>query len=100
MSMVCGLDLHRGQITFDALVTDSGEVWRGRVSQPDRERFRRWLMQDVARRANGDTVAMAVEGCTGWRYVAEEIEAAGFEVHVAEPADTQAARGKKHRAKT
>jgi transposase len=43
---------------------------------------------------------MAVEGCTGWRYVAEEIDAAGFEVHVAEPADTQAARGKKHRAKT
>ena len=43
---------------------------------------------------------MAVEGCTGWRYVVEEIEAAGFEAHVAEPADTQAARGRKHRAKT
>jgi transposase len=100
MSMVCGLDLHRQQITFDALVTVSGEVWRGRVWQPDRERFRRWLRHDVAGRAEGQPVAMAVEGCTGWRYVAEEIEAAGFEVHVAEPADTQAARGKKHRAKT
>ena len=43
MSMVCGLDLHRQQITFDALETVSGEVWRGRVWQPDRERFRRWL---------------------------------------------------------
>ena len=43
MSMVCGLDLHRQQITFDALETESGEVWRGRVWQPDRERFRRWL---------------------------------------------------------
>jgi transposase len=32
--------------------------------------------------------------------VVEEIEAAGFEAHVAEPADTQAARGRKHRAKT
>jgi len=30
----------------------------------------------------------------------EEIEAAGFEPHLAEPADTQAARGRKHRAKT
>ena len=30
----------------------------------------------------------------------EEIAAAGFEAHVAEPADTQAARGRKHRAKT
>ena len=36
MSMVCGLDLHRQQITFDALVLESGESWRGRVWQPDR----------------------------------------------------------------
>jgi len=100
MSMVCGLDLHRQQITFDAMDTASGELWRGRVWQPDRERVRRWLRQDVARRAAGEPVALAVEGCTGWRYVVEEIEAAGFEAHVAEPADTQAARGRKHRAKT
>ena len=100
MSMVCGLDLHRQQITFDALETESGEVWRGRVWQPDRERFRRWLDRDVARRANGQPVAMAVEGCTGWRYVVEEITAAGFEAHLAEPADTQAARGRKRHAKT
>jgi transposase len=100
MSMVCGFDLHRQQITFDALDTVSGEVWRGRVWRPDRDRVRRWLRSDVARRADGQPVALAVEGCTGWRYVAEEVLAAGFEVHVAEPADTQAARGKKHRAKT
>ena len=100
MSMVCGLDLHRQQITFDALETDSGEVWRGRVWQPDRERFRRWLTDDVTRRANGQAVAMVVEGCTGWRYVVEEIVAAGFEAHLAEPADTQAARGRKRHAKT
>src|SRR5205823_14189206 len=100
MSMVCGLDLHRQQITFDALETGSGEVWRGRVWQPDRDRVRRWLRYDVAERAMGAPVAMAVEGCTGWRYVVEEITAAGFEAHVAEPADTQAARGRKRRAKT
>ncbi len=99
MAMVCGLDLHRRQITFDTLETVSGEEWRGRIWQPDRARFRRWLREDVARRANGE-VALAVEGCTGWRYVVEEITAAGFEAHVAEPADTQAARGRKHRAKT
>src|SRR3954451_20958979 len=100
MSIVCGLDLHRQQITFDAVETESGEVWRGRVWQPDRERFRRWLCRDVARRSNGLPVAMAVEGCTGWRYVVEEIVAAGFEAHLAEPADTQAARGPKRHAKT
>ena len=43
---------------------------------------------------------MAVEGCTGWRYVVEAIAAAGFEAHLAEPADTQAARGRKRHAKT
>ena len=100
MSMVCGLDLHRQQITFDALEVESGEVWRGRIWQPDRERFRRWLRQDVAARAHGGPVALAVEGCTGWRYVVEEITAAGFEAHLAEPADTQAARGRKRHAKT
>jgi transposase len=100
MSMVCGLDLHRGQITFDALESDTGEVWRGRVWQPDRARFRRWLNEELAPRAHGAPVQVAVEGCTGWRYVVEEITAAGFEAHLAEPADTQAARGRKKHAKT
>jgi transposase len=100
VSMVFGLDLHRQQITFDALVLESGESWRGRVWQPDRERFRRWLRDDVTPRALGGPVALAVEGCTGWRYVVEEITAAGFDAHVAEAADTKKARGSKHRAKT
>jgi hypothetical protein len=99
MSTVCGLDLHRGQITFDILEEESGEVWRGRIWKPDRQRFRRWLESEVAPRARGE-VKLAVEGCTGWRYVVEEIAAVGFEAHVAEPADTQAMRGRKHRAKT
>ena len=51
MTMVCGLDLHRRQITFDALEVESGQVWTGRVWQPDRERFRRWLRDDVTERA-------------------------------------------------
>ena len=100
MSMVCGLDLHRGQITFDTLDEQSGEVWKGRLWKPDRQRFRRWLRDDVATRAGDGSVALAVEGCTGWRYVVEEIQAAGYEAHVAEPADTQAMRGRKKHAKT
>jgi hypothetical protein len=31
MMMVCGLDLHRRQITFDAFDVESGDVWRGRL---------------------------------------------------------------------
>lgn len=100
MSMVCGLDLHRGQITFDTLDVDSGEMWRGRLWRPDRQRFRRWLREDLSPRAGDGPVAIAVEGCTGWRYVVEEVDAAGFESHVAEPADTQAMRGRKKHAKT
>lgn len=99
MSMACGLDLHRGQITFDTLDLDSGTIWRGRIHSPDRARFRRWLSEELGPRASG-VVEVAVEGCTGWRYVAEEIVAAGYVAHVAEPADTQAARGRKRRAKT
>src|SRR5437867_1184716 len=100
MGMVCGLDLHRGQITFDALEVMSGEVWRGRLRQPDRARFRRWLTEELGPRAKDGAVSVAVEGCTGWRYVVEEITAAGFEAHVAEPAETQARRGRKRHAKT
>jgi transposase len=40
------------------------------------------------------------EGCTGWRYFAEELAAAGVAVHLAEPADTAFARGRKRNAKT
>ena len=70
------------------------------LRQPDRARFRQWLTNELAPRADGGPVAVVVEGCTGWRYVVEEVTAAGFDAHVAEPADTQAARGRKKRAKT
>lgn len=100
MSIVCGLDLHRAQITFDAMDVESGEVWRGRIWSPDRERLRRWLSEELSPRAAGGRVDVAVEGCTGWRFVVEEIAAAGFVAHVSETAETQAARGPKKRAKT
>ena len=100
MSMVCGLDLHRGQITFDALEVETGRgvAWPCWPARP--ARFRRWLTDELAPRAKGGPVEVVVEGCTGWRYVVEEVTAAGFDAHVAEPADTQAARGRKKRAKT
>lgn len=45
-------------------------------------------------------VDLAVEGCTGWRFVVEECRAADVQVHPAEPAQTASARGGKKRAKT
>jgi hypothetical protein len=41
-----------------------------------------------------------VEATTGWRFVVEELARAGFSAHLAEPAETSAARGPKKRAKT
>jgi len=67
MSMVCGLDLHRGQITFGTLEEESGELWRGRLWKPDRHRLGCWLENEVGPRAGAGPVALAVEGCTGWR---------------------------------
>jgi transposase len=96
MPIVGGLDIHRKQITFDYLDTVTGQVCRGQVSPADREHLRAWL----ARFAGRDDVAFAVEGCTGWRYVAEELAAAGVTAHLAEPADTAFARGRKRHAKT
>jgi transposase len=54
----------------------------------------------VGPRAGGGPVGVAAEGCTGWRYVVEELTAAGLVAHLAEPAETQAKRGRKKRAKT
>ncbi len=55
-----------------------------------------WLGQFKRRRR----VEFAMEGCTGWRYVAEEVARIGGIAHVGEPADVAAQRGKKRRAKT
>ena len=96
MPIVGGLDIHRKQITFDYLDTATGEVKRGQIAPADRTHLRSWL----ARFAGRDDVAFALEGCTGWRYVAEELAGAGVAAHVAEPADTAFARGRKRHAKT
>ena len=96
MPVVGGLGIYRKQITFDYLDTVTGEVKRGQVAPADRVHLRSWL----ARFAGRDDVAFALEGCTGWRYVAGELAAAGVAAHVAEPADTAFARGRRRHART
>src|SRR5215475_3266634 len=96
MPIVGGLDIHRKQLTFDYLDTETGEVKRGQVAPADRAHLRAWL----ARFAGRDDVAFAVEGCAGWRYVAEELAAAGIAAHLGGPAGTAALRGRKRHAKT
>jgi transposase len=97
MPMVGGLDVHRQQITFDYVDTDTGVVSRGRIAPADRKTFGAWLR---ARFSPGQQVHLAVEGCTGWRYVAEETRSAGYQVYLADPAEMSVRRGPKKRAKT
>ena len=96
MSIVGAFDVHRRQLTFEYLDTVTGELRRGRVAPADREHLRAWL----ARLAGHSDVHFALEACTGWRYVVEELAAAGIEPHLAETADTAALRGRKRHAKT
>jgi transposase len=95
MSIVGGLDIHRSQITFDVLDAATGEVARGQVRPADREHLRAWLARFAGR--DGD---LAMEGGTGWRYVAGEVAAAGLVPHVADPAELAGHRGRKRHAKT
>ena len=95
MQIVGALDVHRRQITHKTLDLATGDVRRGRLSPANRESVREWL-----ERFRGCEAEFALEGTTGWRYVAEEIERAGHVTHLADPAETAAKRGSKRRAKT
>ena len=69
MPIAGGLDIQRKQITFGCSGTGTGQVQRGQVSPAGREHLRAWL----ARFHGRDDVPFAAGGCTGWRYVAEEL---------------------------
>lgn len=94
MAIVAGFDVHRGQITFDALDSDTGELSRGRIDS-SRAAVAAWVERFPGRR-----VEVALEAATGWLFVCEELAAAGAVPRLAEPAETAARRGNKRRAKT
>jgi len=43
VSIVGGFDVHRNQITFDCLDTETGEAFRGEIRPATRVRLRAWL---------------------------------------------------------
>jgi transposase len=94
MTIVAGFDVHRAQITFDALDRETGEVHRGRIAATP-EAVRRWAGRFPCRE-----VHVAVEAGTGWLFVCEALAEAAAVPHLAEPAETSALRGPKRRAKT
>ena len=94
MSIVMGLDQHRGQITAEWIDTETGEVQRTRVAPADRAAVRKFFQ-----RFRGRELEVALEATTGWRFVVEELRRVGAVVHLAEPAETAGLRGPKKRAK-
>lgn len=95
MTIVGGLDLHRKQITYDVVDTETGQLHRGRITPAERGAVREWMS-----RFADEAVELAVEAGTGWRFVVEECQQAGAVVHLAEPAEVSSSRGRKKRAKT
>ena len=94
MTIVAGFDVHRRQITFDALDTETGELTRGRIDATPAA-VERWVA-----RFEGREMQVALEACTGWLFVSRALERAGAVAHLAEPVETSALRGRKRRAKT
>jgi len=95
MTIFVGMDVHRAQITYDALDTDSGEVKTGRIAPANRGTVRAFMA-----RLSGEEAVVALEAMTGWRFIAEECVRAGVDVRLAEPAETRLRQDRKRRAKT
>jgi transposase len=95
VSLVMGMDQHRAQIAAEWIDTITAEISRARIAPADRAGVRAFL---AAFRGVG--LEVALEATTGWRFVVEELERVGAEVHLAEPAEAAALKGKKKRAKT
>ena len=95
MTLVMGMDQHRAQISAEWIDTITGELSRARVAPADRAGVRRFLT-----RFEGADLEVALEATTGWRFVVEELERVGADVHLAESAETRGLKGRKQRAKT
>jgi len=95
VTIVMGLDQHRAQISAEWIDTITAEISRARVAPADRAGVRTFLEP-----FRGEGLEVALEATTGWRFVVEELERVGADVHLAEPAEASALKGKKKRAKT
>ena len=93
-AIVAGFDVHRRQITVDALDTVTGEVSRGQIESTP------VAVEEWVAGFPGRVVHVAVEACTGRLFVCRALERCGSVVYLAEPVETSALRGRKRGAKT
>jgi transposase len=66
VSLVMGMDQHRGQISAEWIDTITGEIARARVTPADRVGVRKFLA-----RFEGSDLEVALEATTGWRFLVE-----------------------------
>jgi transposase len=92
--LYAGLDIHKAVFQVVVLDPHSGELSEARF-EPSRERLGDWAME-----WQGKLAAVAIEATTGWRWVARELEAHGFEVHLVDPGRASALRGRRRQPKT
>jgi transposase len=76
VSLVMGMDQHRAQISAEWIDTITGEISRARVAPADRAGVRKFLA-----RFKGEDLEVALEGTTGWRFLVEELQRVGADVH-------------------
>jgi transposase len=92
--LYAGIDIDKAVFQVVVLDPDSGELRESRF-EPSRERLDHWAMEWQGRLA-----AVAIEATTGWRWVARELRARGFEVHLVDPGRASALRGRRRQPKT
>jgi transposase len=95
MTLVMGMDQHRAQISAEWIDTITGEISRARVAPADRAGVRKFLTQ-----FKDAGLEVALEATTGWRFVVEELERIGADVHLAEVVQTAGLKGRGKRPKT
>jgi transposase len=91
--LYAAIDVHKQVLQAAVLDPVSGEVGDARFAAT-REGVREWAMP-----LRGRVGVVALEATSGWRWIWRELSVLGFEVQLAEPAQTRALRGRKRRAK-
>jgi|1186.fasta_scaffold145524_2 transposase len=87
-------DNHKAILQVAVLDTVSGEISQERFAA-DRGALAAWM-----ERYRGRLEAVALEATSGWRWLARELQGAGFQVRLCDPGQTRALQGNKRRAKT
>jgi len=91
--MIAAIDIHKRVMQAAVLEPETGEFVEERFS--GREGLNEWAVRWRSRVSE-----VVIEATTGWRWVARELEAAGFEVHLVDPGQAKALQGRKRKAKT